>query len=191
MNKIRTSLFSILILVLLLTNSVVYAAGGVGEIGSASQSHCSLASVEYAVGSDFSADDFYDPAALASIEDVRTLDPCLAVSTPSESANAIFLAANPEVRYALSPISFLQANPEVRYADQAGVNISSDTSAALLATNPEIRYALPSMSFLQANPEVRYADQDGVNIGSDVSSASLAANPEISAILRYLAAQGK
>jgi hypothetical protein len=47
------------------------------------------------------------------------------------------------------------------------------------------------MSFLQANPEVRYADQAGVNIGSDTSAALLAANPEISAILRYLAAQGK
>ena len=43
MNKIRTSLFSIVILVIILTTSAVYASDGTTEIGRTSQSHCYFA----------------------------------------------------------------------------------------------------------------------------------------------------
>jgi hypothetical protein len=88
MNKIRTSLFSILVLVLLLSTSVIYAAEGTPEIGSASQANCNFASGAYAAGGEFSADDLYEPATLESLEEAKALAVCLElVVLPASSGN--------------------------------------------------------------------------------------------------------
>jgi hypothetical protein len=86
MNKIRIPLFSILILVLLISATTAFAAEGGAEIGSSSQANCNLASTGYAAGGEFSADDLYEPASLESAEVSESLEVCLeSLALPASS----------------------------------------------------------------------------------------------------------
>ena len=77
MNKLRISLFSVLILVLLLSTSVAYASSGASGLRGANLTHCNFASTEYALVGEFSAEDVFESATLASLEEAKTLAICL------------------------------------------------------------------------------------------------------------------
>ena len=120
MNKIRSSLFSIVILVIILTTSVVYASDGATEIGRTSQSHCYFAYVSLADGhiTDIQSADFeqteatriltYQELADGLITDIRSAS----FETNTESFTLAFeVLANGQIADILSAIFTTSEDP--------------------------------------------------------------------------------
>jgi hypothetical protein len=88
MNKIRTSLFSILVLVIVLSTTAAFAAEGSAEIGSVSQAHCSFTSEAYSASGEFSAENLSESATLESLEESAMLAVCLeTLALPESTGN--------------------------------------------------------------------------------------------------------
>ncbi|MFC2025879.1 hypothetical protein ACFLUC_01660 [Chloroflexota bacterium] len=116
MNKIHTTLFSTLALVLLLSTSIVYASEGTAEIGSASQAHCNFASSAYAGSGEFSAEPLIESATLESLEESATLAICLESQALSRSSGS-FSGDDAYDVAAISAAEFgTSSNPELSVA---------------------------------------------------------------------------
>ena len=190
MSKIRTTLFSTLVLVLLLSTSIVYASEGTTDIGSASQAHCNFASSAYAGSGEFSAEPLIESATLESLEESATLAICLESLALSGSSGgfsgddaydvaAISAAEVDLVEVNASRTWEIDAEDFAAAREAAGPLSQSYTAAEIAkSSNPELSVAQfntdvapvssdANAAFLAANPEVRYIGQVGVTIGSE------------------------